>query len=177
MSSREKVDFDKVIVTILRQEDDLSTFCCENSDINDFIHNEAKDFQDERLGMSYVFSYDGTPIGFVTLSMADLKRDRMELEDRLQIGVENYPALQIGQLAVCREHERQDIGTFLCYFCLGKAYRFSEEVGCRFLVLNAKRDVISFYRRFGFKLLPKQEKRDQPLMFLNIFNKKQIMPP
>ncbi|NWF97254.1 MAG: GNAT family N-acetyltransferase [Candidatus Thorarchaeota archaeon] len=150
----------------------MSGFYCKNEDINDFIHHEAKDFQNERLGVSYLFRYDGELVGFVTLSMADLRKERMGSEDRLQVGKENYPALQIGQLAVCDGFEGRGIGTFLCDFSLGKAYEFSEKVGCRFLVLNAKREVMPFYEKYGFKSLPKQEKRIEPVMFLNIFNKK-----
>jgi len=172
MASSSSIDFKKMTVHILNDEDDLSSFECKNKEINDFIHNEAKQFQNERLGVSYIFSYEGKPVGFVTLSMADLRKGKMKSEDRLVIGKENYPALQISQLAVCAKLERKDIGTELCNFSLGKAYNFSEKVGCRFLVLNAKRDVVGFYEKYGFKLLPKQEERREPVMFLNIFDKK-----
>jgi predicted N-acetyltransferase YhbS len=172
MTSGLAIDFEKMKVHILIDEDDLSSFECTNKEINDFIHNEAKQFQNERLGVSYIFSYQGNPVGFVTLSMADLRKKKMSSEDRLVIGKENYPALQISQLAVCEKLERNKIGTELCHFSLGKAYEFSEKVGCRFLVLNAKRDVIGFYEKYGFKLLPKQEDRREPVMFLNIFDKK-----
>jgi predicted N-acetyltransferase YhbS len=172
MPSDSSVDFRRMKVHILNEKDDLRSFKCANEEINDFIHDEAKEFQNERLGVSYVFTYDDKPVGFVTLSMADLRKERMKSEHRLQIGKENYPALQISQLAVCTELERRDIGTELCKFSHGKAYEFSEKVGCRFLVLNAKRNVIGFYEKYGFRLLPKQEGRREPIMFLNIFDKK-----
>lgn len=173
MSSSEKIDRAKLVPTILAEKHDLSRFSCTNEDINDFVHNEARDFQNERLGISYVCLYDDRIVGFVTLSMADLKKARMGPEDKLQIGKENYPALQIGQLATCKDLEHKGIGTFLCDFSLAMAYKLSEKVGCRFLVLNAKQKVISFYEQYGFKLLPDQKKRREPLMFLNIFSKKQ----
>ncbi len=124
--------------------------------------------------MSYVFSYKDVPVGFVTLSMADLKKEKMGRDDKLQIGKENYPALQISQLAVLKELGNMDIGTYLCDFCLDQAYKFSEKVGCRLLVLNAVQNSIGFYIKYGFKMLPKQEGRREPVMFLNIFNKKQV---
>lgn len=173
MSPSEKIDRAKIVPTILTEKHDLSGFSCTNEDINDFIHNEARDFQNERLGISYVCMYADRIVGFVTLSMADLKKERMGSEDKLQIGKENYPALQIGQLATCKDLESRGIGTFLCDFSLGMAYKLFEKVGCRFLVLNAKEDVIGFYEQYGFKLLPDQKKRREPVMFLNIFSKKQ----
>lgn len=166
------IDFKRVIPTILTQEHDCSNFTtCGKQQIDDFIHREAVDFQNERLGVSYVFRYDGEIIGFVTLSMADLKREKLTSSDRLQIGKENYPALQISQLAASQKLGDKDIGTFLCDFSLAKAYQLSESVGCRFLVLNSKKDVVGFYEKYGFRLLPKQEGRREPVMFLNIFSK------
>lgn len=167
------VQRDKIKFDILKENDNFDGFVCGRPEIDEFIHEEAWDFQVERLGVSYVFRYDSEIVGFLTLSMADLRKEKMESEDRLQIGKENYPALQISQLAVCKEHERNRIGTFLCDFSLAKAYEFSKEVGCRFLVLNSYRDVMGFYLKYGFKLLPKQEARKEPIMFLNIFSKKQ----
>ncbi len=171
------IDFKQVKPNILTKDDDFSNFTCGKKSIDDFIHNEALDFQNERLGVSYVFRYNGTIIGFVTLSMADLKKERLAGNDRLRFGKENYPALQISQLAVCKDLGDNDIGTFLCDYSIAEAYKLSEKVGCRFLVLNAKKDVIRFYEKYGFKLLPNQENRREPVMFLNIFNKQNIALP
>jgi hypothetical protein len=72
------IDFKKVIPKILTKEDDCSHFTCGKKLIDDFIHNEAVDFQNERLGVSYIFQYNGEIIGFVTLSMADLQKRKIE---------------------------------------------------------------------------------------------------
>lgn len=159
---------------ILTKDYETKEFCCSVTDIDEFIHNEALDFQNERLGVTYLLLTKNRLIGFVTLSMADLRKEKMEEEERLRIGKENYPALQISQLAVEEKLKKQGIGTYLCDFCLAKAYEFSEKVGCRFLVLNAKREAIEFYEKYGFKLIPKQEKRREPIMYLNIFSKEKI---
>ena len=68
-------------IRILREDHKLADFCCGNKDIDEFIQEEAWDFQNERLGVSYVFSYKGVTVGFVTLSMADLKKEKMEKEE------------------------------------------------------------------------------------------------
>jgi len=56
-------------------------------------------------------------VGFAILSMADLRREKMEAKHRLQSKIENCPALLIGHLAVCEELQGQDGGTFICDFC------------------------------------------------------------
>ena len=153
---------------ILNQDDDVSSFTCGVKDMDEFIQKEALDFQKERLGVTYLFMYGKELVGFATLSMADLKREKMEAKDRLQSEIENYPALLIGQLAVCEEFQGQDVGTFICDFCFDRALRFSKIVGCRFMFVNAIESALGFYRKYGFILLPKQERREQKVMFLDI---------
>ncbi len=161
----------KIEAKILSRDDDLTAFTCGRKPIDDFIRYEAIDFQEQRLGVSYIFRYQEKIIGFLTLSMADLRTEKMLTTDKLKVGKENYPALQVSQLAVCKEERGKGIGIYLCDFSLAKAYQFSKKVGCRFLVLNSKADVVGFYEKYGFKLIPKQEDRREPLMFLNIFSK------
>lgn len=172
--TEKKIDFQQVYFEILTAKHKIEKFCCEVKEIDEFIHKEAIDFQNERLGVTYLLFLKDRLIGFVTLSMADLRKEKMEEGERLRIGKENYPALQISQLATEKELIGQGIGTFLCDFCFAKADEFSERVGCRFLVLNARSDVIKFYEKYGFKLIPKQEKRREPVMYLNIFNKEKV---
>jgi GNAT superfamily N-acetyltransferase len=164
-------DIQGITPKILDANDETAEFYCGEQGIDEFIRKEALGFQKERLGVTYLFKREGEAVGFVTLSMADLKRAKMGIEDRLAVGIENYPALLIGQLAVCKKFQAQDVGTFLCDFCLDRALRFSERVGCRFIVVNAIESAIGFYQKYGFVLLPDQKGRKQKIMFLNILSK------
>lgn len=157
---------------ILSKEDSFPDFCCGERDIDEFIHEEAHIYQKQSLGITYIFKYSTRLIGFATISMADIRKSKMEKEDRLPKPIPNYPALLIGQLAVCEDQQRGDIGTYICKFCIDKAVKLSKIVGCRFVVVNAiaKEKVISFYEKLGFILLPKQEDRKQKIMILSILN-------
>lgn len=168
MSADRIASKDLVSPKILDKTDDVTGFTCGVKDIDDFIHREALDFEKERLGVTYLFRHDQKLVGFATLSMADLKREKMDAEDRLELNVENYPALLIGQLAVCKKLQGQDVGTFICDFCFDRALRLSKRVGCRFMVVNAVESALGFYEKYGFVLLPRQESREQKVMFLDI---------
>jgi len=169
------MNLDNIEIEILSEHHDISGFSCGIKEIDEFIYEEAMDFQNERLGVTYLFFYEKRLIGFVTLSMADLRKRKMNEEDKLPIGKENYPALQISQLAVCNDlQEKHGIGTYICDFCHAQSLGHSEKIGCRFLVLNAIQKAIGFYDKYGFKLLPKQEGRKEPIMFLNIMDKKTV---
>jgi hypothetical protein len=88
---------------ILDANDETADFYCGEQGIDEFIRKEALEFQKERLGVTYLFKREGEMVGFVTLSMADLKRAKMDIEDRLAVGIENYPALLIGAVSGLQE--------------------------------------------------------------------------
>ena len=57
--------------------DDLTAFCCDREDdsgCNDFIRKpeEAKQYQKERHGITYLFFYEETMVGYVTLAMSSI---------------------------------------------------------------------------------------------------------
>lgn len=153
---------------ILDKSDDTGTFSCGNKDIDEFIQKEALIFQYQCLGVTYLFKHELDLVGFATLCMGHLNKQKLANEDRLPKRVPSYPALLIGQLAVCNGQQDNDIGTFICDFCLDKALKLSTVLGCRFLVLDAVEKAVPFYIKYGFKMAPKQENEKQKLMFLDI---------
>jgi len=167
-SKRILIDPNILRPSILSEEDCCDRFHCRSEGINKFILSEAKAFQEEMLGTTYLFSSNGEIIAFVTLQMAEIKRDSLSRKDRLQIGKDRYPAVQIGQLAVHVDYEDNDIGTHILDWSIGKAMKISEQIGCRFVVLNAEREAMAFYEKYGFRMLPKQDSRIYPFMFLDL---------
>jgi ribosomal protein S18 acetylase RimI-like enzyme len=68
---------------------------------------------------------------------------------------------------------RRGIGTLLIQFALNIAFKISQQAGCRFLYLDAKRnqdnskDVIHFYKKLGFEIYKERNERETP-MYLDI---------
>lgn len=153
---------------ILSADDVLDGFHCRNVGVNKFILEEARPFQEERLGTTYLFSYDGKVIAFATLMMAEIKRELMSDEDRLEIGKDCYPALQIGQLAVDVRYEGNGVGTYVLDWCIGFAIRTSDRIACRFIVLDAEKDAVGFYEKYGFSMLKRQDRRTHPTMYIDV---------
>lgn len=151
----------------LAYQNDISNFDCDEPKLNDFIHKEALGFQEERLGITYLAYINDKLVGFVTISMADLKTERMELSTKLPIRIENYPALQISQLATDKRFQCRGIATNLIKWCMDKAVKYSEETGCRLLVLNTEKK-IKFYKNRNFIMLKGQGQRREKTMYLVI---------
>ena len=100
--------------------------------------------------------------------MADVKTEKIDFDDNLKIKLECYPALQIGQLAIDKEHQGQGIGRKVIQWCMSQALEYSQEIGCRLLVLNSLPSSVEFYHKCNFKQLKRQEKRREKVMYLVI---------
>ena len=77
------VDFDKIWFKKLEMTDDLTAFKCDTDDdsgCDEFIHKaeEAKLYQKERHGITYLFFCEETMIGYVTLAMSSISAVRLE---------------------------------------------------------------------------------------------------
>jgi predicted GNAT family N-acyltransferase len=149
------IDFQKISFRKLELRDDFSTFNCDNDDdggCNDFIHNdnEAKKYQKDKHGITYLFFYDETLVGYITLAMSSIHALRLK-EDEEDIALPFYPCLFIGRLAVDNNWRHNDIGTYLANWATGLALELSEQIGCRYVVLEAKETKVKFYSQIGFK--------------------------
>lgn len=148
------IDFYKIWFRRLEQTDDLASFNCDADDdsgCNDFIHklDEAKQYQKERHGITYLFYYDETLIGYVTLAMSSISAQRLEEAETVRLRF--YPCLLIGRLAVDNSWRRKGIGSYLAEWATGLAMELSEIIGCRYVVLEAKESKVTFYSGCGFR--------------------------
>ena len=60
-------------IKLLISQFDFSNFDCSHEEedlgLNEFIHNEALEYQQDCMGSTYVFFHQGIPLGFVTIAM------------------------------------------------------------------------------------------------------------
>ena len=77
-----------------------NSFDCGEKQLNNFIHKEVSLYQKERLGITYLIHLDSELVGFVTISIAEVRTKLMDFNETLKIRLKKYPALQIGQLAI-----------------------------------------------------------------------------
>lgn len=152
----------------LSKKHKITNFDCGVEALNKFIRTEALQFQEEGLGVTYLAFNGKQLIGFVTISMADVRTQKMQIDHSPAIRIENLSALQIGQLAVNNVIQRHGIGTKLVGWCMRKAIEYSRTIGCRSLVLNAIPESIGFYKGLGFTELKDQRGRVQKIMYLVI---------
>ena len=160
------IDFDQIEIRKLQRDSDLSKFDCSFDDdlgLNVFIHDQALSYQENLLGITYLFYYRNNIVGFVTLAMNKLTGKHVYNGEKIRLRY--YPALLIGRLAVDNNFREMGIGTFICDICTGYAENMAKYLGCKFLVLDTNEGKRVFYEKCGFQCVKEE---DRIIMFKKI---------
>ena len=157
----------------------ITNFECYEKELESFLKEDALENQKQGISKTYLFFYENNLVGYVTL-LTDTLRLEGELREFFKskdILYKTLPAIKIGRLAVDDKFQRQGIGKNILEYALILTKMISQEyVGCRFLIVDAKRnqdhskDSVHFYKRFGFRTLKERSKGTLP-MYLDIYLK------
>jgi GNAT superfamily N-acetyltransferase len=173
---------DGLIVRAIRDDDNLKTLSLGHADyapLKQFLRRDACRFESCRVTRTHVLvdSADeerGSRVwGYVTLIATeviadDAVRPQGNWPERWRI-----PAIRLARMAVDSELQGQDIGTQLIDWVIALINdHVARHVGCRLIVVDAKKRAVGFYEKRGFTLLdtPANRERDHPVMFLMLRN-------
>jgi GNAT superfamily N-acetyltransferase len=140
-----------------------------------FLQRHAKAYHAEDLGKTYGL-FETTDVAriraYVTLVCGEIEVQAGEpAVEGVDFRYPTYPAVKIARLAVDHRFRRRGLGETLVRFALGTIKdQICPRVGCRFVVLDAKKQSVQFYLKQGFTLLDSAENhdRDQPIMFIDL---------
>ncbi len=148
----------------------LSLFSSSNEDLNDFLCNDARKSQEDLISRTYLCLWHSRLAGFFTLVTDTIEVKLVEQEDGIDdYSYQKYPAIKIARMAVDEKLSGVGIGRYLLLAAVGKVHHLSQEVGCRYITVDSKRDAVGFYEKNGFKILKKYENRNFPPMYLNMY--------
>lgn len=157
----------------------LKSFQTYEPELKDFLVEDA--FLNQKIGISRtnLLFLDTNLVGYITL-LADTLRLEGELREfflQKNVMYKTLPALKIGRLCVDDRYLKMGFGTRLLESAHALAEHTSKNLfGCRFLILDAKRnpdrnkDSVHFYKKFGFKTLKERNKGTTP-MYLDLYLK------
>jgi GNAT superfamily N-acetyltransferase len=156
----------------LSQDNLISDFDCDDSDLNDFFNHDALLFKKQMLGQTHFFRHaeSGKIVCAFSLSSDSIKTGFLPSGRRGKVkqliphekALQSYPAFLIGRLGVSTEFGRHGIGTqllkYIVYFC-NKQF---PNLG-RFLVVDAynRFDVLKFYQKNGFAFVFSSEEQEK----------------
>ena len=164
----------------MRTGDVIHDFTCGDSDLDDYIINEAKVYQSEMLASNYLIE-DGKSrlLAFFTLlndrvcitdfntptAFNRFRRKRFVQAKRFR----GYPAVKIGRLAVLDTLRNMGLGSLLLDFI--KSYFVkTRRTGCRFLTVDAYRDAVGFYTKNGFVKFNDDSDSNTCLMYYDLID-------
>jgi GNAT superfamily N-acetyltransferase len=141
-----------------------------------FLRRDAQKYHVEDLGRTYGLFEDREPKriirAYITLVCGEIE---VQAGQPVVEGVEfrylTYPAVKIARLAVDHRFRRRGLGEALVQFALGTVKdQICPLVGCRFVVLDAKKQSVKFYLKQGLTRLDSEENRNrnQPIMFIDL---------
>ncbi len=148
--------------------------------LKSFLQNQALDFQSSLIAQTYVVIAENDRqndirkvVGYITLTCSEIDlQDYYDIADCPQANkYEVLPAVKIARLAVDKNYRSCGIGKMLMQFVVSLCLEvIVEQVGCRFLITDAKEEAISFYQRCGFTLLDTEENKasEHPIMFVDL---------
>jgi len=155
--------------TELNNSINLTSFNCDDEDINDFLQNDALKYQTQKLSNTYLFLDDSNEVvAFFSISndcLNDLGEERgfnktawNRFHRKQNIPndkrIKQYPSIKIGRLGVSRSYQ----GTGLSYQLMNFIKGFSvldHKPAVRLLILDAynRERQINFYIKNGFSFM------------------------
>jgi predicted GNAT family N-acyltransferase len=171
MSTSEHIKAEELRFEILNERHNLSQFDCSKDDetgLNEFIHDEALQFQKENLGVTYLFFHNNVIVGFATLAMSQIEIKQTKIKPPFETSIRDYPALMIGRLATDNSYRGRHVGLSISLWCVSKAKQLSKEVGCRLIIILTNDKKANFYGNCGFEMIPKYERKTGKWMYLPI---------
>ncbi|AFZ47997.1 GCN5-related N-acetyltransferase [Cyanobacterium stanieri PCC 7202] len=134
-----------------------SLFDCGICELNDYLQRYAKQNHKKGIAKTWVIvniNFPEIPLGYYSLSMAEVKRD--SLSDEMKKGLPRYPlpVIKIAKLAVDQDSQGQGLGELLLVDVFQRSLKISKDIGViGFLVDAINEKAKEFYLKYGFTSL------------------------
>lgn len=147
------MEISELAFTVLSEQSNLALFHCSEPELDGFLIDDALKDQDARLSVTRLVYWHGELVGYFTIVNSAIKNDLVNFGDgEEEYRYNYYPALKIARLATDAHYEKRGIGRAMLQRTLAIALNLSNYSGCRFITVDAKKDSIGFYKKYGFKI-------------------------
>ena len=159
----------------------ISSFDCGDSDLNDFLQNDAKNYLKSMLAVTYLIKVEEEIAAYFCLSYDGLTRTTILTEEekalwnRVGRKIPNskrrktYPAVKIGRLAVAKQYAGYGVGRHIINAVRMMYLDEPHHAGCRFITVDAYRSALDFYEKSRFRYLTTKDKdEDTRAMYFDL---------
>lgn len=143
-------DLSKVKVVRLSKIYDLAKFDCGETDLNEFIKQDALKYEQSRLATTYLLIYEDKFVGFFSLVNDSIRLMEDEKDDKeFPENLSDFPATKIARLAVDKEWKKKKFGTLMINLVIGITLE-CKHCASRFITVDSLPESVKFYEINGF---------------------------
>lgn len=150
--------------------DTIKPFDCGDEDLNGFLHDDARFYNEQLLAYTYLIEEETETVAYFCvlndkISQTDLDKSlwrKLRKNIPHEKHYDSYPAVKIGRFAVSLKYAGQDIGTLLLKAIKEKLAVNTEYSACRFITVDAYRNAVGFYLKNGFLPLQNEVPEEMP---------------
>ena len=162
----------------LELETELLPFNCDDTELNGFFFDDAKDYLEGLLAKTYILHNDLETVAYWNylndkISYNDLGNEEKWIERVVTTltnrkKLKSYPAVKIGRLAVNSKYKGKGIGKMIVDYTK-EIFLDNNKTGCKFITVDAFIESLEFYEKQDFVFLSGKDKRsDTRLMYYNL---------
>ncbi|MCC8038396.1 MAG: GNAT family N-acetyltransferase [Bacteroidales bacterium] len=161
----------------LTSDHKIDSFDCGDSDLNEFLVDDAIPFQEKRIATTYVVIIDNQVAAYFSLlndkiSRTDVSKSAWRKLKKLFAHSKhrsNYPAIKIGRFAVSKDFASQGLGSAIMDAIKQSTNENAKYSAFRFLTVDAYISAIPFYLKNGFaEMLSEQENPTTHTMYFDM---------
>jgi GNAT superfamily N-acetyltransferase len=156
MSTPFLFDFDDLLVGKLEGAPPPG-FDCGRDTQTRFLYEYAWHDQRQRVSTTYLYQTAGTLAAYITVCMDAVPLGRRERPAAIRF--QDIPALKLAQLGVHLSLQGRGYGAMAVAGVIAMAIALSRYAGCRYVILDAKPDLVEWYRGLGFEVNTLKQKQ------------------
>jgi GNAT superfamily N-acetyltransferase len=162
----------------LDQDTPIPDFDCGDADLNDYIRNDAFDYNRKLLAVTNLVFSGSDLVAFYSVSNDKISQqdgfsnrsyDRFRRAKLDRVRTRSFPGVKIGRFAVSTRFKNIGIGRELLDY-IKMHFLDNNKTGCRFITVDAYISSIEFYQKNDFVFLTDSDKDDPHtrLMFFDL---------
>jgi len=160
----------------------INQFDCEDEKLNSFLFKKAIPYQAELLSTTTIILEKNRAIGYYSLLTDNLKISKTQFESNPSFKkkikelvsfekrfVTTFPAIKIGRLGIDKQYKGKGLGKLIVNSIIIDAIKINNQIGCKFITVDAYQTSTQFYEKLGFKYLTtSEEKINTRIMYFDL---------
>jgi GNAT superfamily N-acetyltransferase len=172
------IDISQLKIVRLEPSYTFLPFDCLDTDLNDFLLRDSKNYLYQLLAVTYLVEYQGVIIAFFSLSNDKITAEDCDSGNRFKKlfkeimpdgkQYKSYPSVKLGRFAIHKDFQKQGLGSRLLDYIKG-LFLDKNKTGCQYLTVDAYGQSLEFYQKNGFEYFSSKDKdKDTRQMYFSL---------